>query len=88
MTLAPLRAGLLIALFALTLFVRESADRLRPSPPATTFDVPPIPTDVARPLSFGFASVGADLAFLEAAFAELHLEHTLVDRFLTPEHQR
>ncbi|TMA28769.1 MAG: hypothetical protein E6J78_05005 [Deltaproteobacteria bacterium] len=66
MTLAPLRAGLLIALFALTLFVRESADRLRPSPPATTFDVPPIPTDVARPLSFGFASVGADLAFLEA----------------------
>jgi hypothetical protein len=66
MNLAPLRAGLLLALFAVALLIRERADRLRPSSPATTFDVPPIPSEVARPLSFGFAALVADLSFLEA----------------------
>jgi hypothetical protein len=67
MTVAQtLRAGTLLALFAAALLLRERADRLRPPSPATTFDVPPIPADVARPLSFGFATLVADLAFVEA----------------------
>ena len=60
------RTFLLLALFAAVLLLRESADRLRPPSPSTSFDVPPFPADVARPLSFGFASLVADLAFVEA----------------------
>jgi hypothetical protein len=56
----------LLALCAAALLLRESADRVRPPSPATTFDVPPFPADVARPLSFGFATLVADLSFLEA----------------------
>jgi len=67
MTVAqPLRAGVVLALFAGALFLRERADRLRPPSPGTAFDVPPFPADVARPLSFGFGSLVADLAFVEA----------------------
>jgi hypothetical protein len=91
MTLAqPVRAGFLLALFGAALLLRERADRLRPRSPAIAFDVPPLPADVARPLSFGFASLVADLAFVEAIqvhggrkTSRLEAEEAAADRALT-----
>ncbi len=46
--------------------LRQRADRLRPPSPEVAYDIPPFPAEVARPLSFGFSSLVADLTFLEA----------------------
>jgi hypothetical protein len=51
---------------AASALLRISSQRLAPEPVETLYDVPPIPGDVARPLSFGFGSLLADFTFLEA----------------------
>src|SRR5205823_1341713 len=45
---------------------RLRAEELRPPPAELEFDVPPFPVEVARPFSFGFSSLAADLTFIEA----------------------
>gem|GEM_PF-371814 len=59
-------ALLLVAALVSAAALRSRADRLRPPAPEVAYDIPPFPAEVARPLSFGFASLVADLTFLEA----------------------
>ena len=47
-------------------FFRRSAAASAPPPVDYELDVPPIPGEVARPLTFGFASLLSDFTFLEA----------------------
>jgi hypothetical protein len=46
--------------------LRLQAAARRPPPIEGRFDVPPFPTEVARPFSFGLRALVADLAFLQA----------------------
>ena len=45
---------------------RIAASEVHPPSPEVAFDVPPFPAEVARPFSFGFRSLVADLTFLQA----------------------
>ena len=58
-------AGLCVLIFAAA-SLRLSAHALSPSSVTEAMDVPPIPGNIARPLSFGFRSLLADLTFIEA----------------------
>lgn len=46
--------------------LRPRASALHPPPIETQLDIPPIPSDVLGPFSFGFRSAVADVMFLEA----------------------
>ncbi len=60
-------AALVLAAFAsVASLLRVSAQRLVPAPVETEIDVPPVPGDVARALTFGFSSLLADTTLLEA----------------------
>ena len=56
--------------FALTAaaagLLRASAEKIAPQAPDSELDIPPIPGDVARALTFGFRSLLADFTLLEA----------------------
>ena len=56
----------LIAAGATTHLLRQRADAIRPALAEADFDVPPFPVEVARPFSFGFATLGADATYLQA----------------------
>lgn len=46
--------------------LRARATALQPAAIETRFDVPPFPSEVARPFSFGFRAFAADVAFIQA----------------------
>jgi hypothetical protein len=46
--------------------LRPRAERLHPPPIETQLDVPPFPSDLSGPFSFGFRSLVSDAMFLEA----------------------
>lgn len=60
-------ASLLLAAFvASAAALRPRASALHPPPIETQLDIPPFPSDVLGPFSFGFRSAVADVTFLEA----------------------
>src|SRR3954465_11158620 len=62
-----LLAAVFLLCAASTFLLRQTAARLRaPAPGETQFDVPPLPAEVSRPLSFGGRAVVADLGFIGA----------------------
>ena len=56
----------LLLLGASTVPLRASADGRRPAAIETQLDIPAFPPEVARPFSFGFRTLVADLSFIEA----------------------
>jgi hypothetical protein len=58
--------ALLIAFVALAAALRPRASALHPPAIESQLDIPPIPSDVLGPFSFGFRSAVADVMFLEA----------------------
>jgi hypothetical protein len=58
--------ALLAAFVAAAAALRPKASALRPPPVETQLDIPPVPSDVLGPFSFGFRSVLSDVMFLEA----------------------
>jgi hypothetical protein len=66
----PLRGSALAFAFALAIAaagaLRVSARARGPAPVESELDIPPIPGDIARALTFGFRSLLADLTLLEA----------------------
>jgi len=55
-----------VALCALILSSRKEAMRFHPPAIETQLDIPPFPSEIMIPFSFGFRSVVADVMFLEA----------------------
>jgi hypothetical protein len=60
---APLAFALAVAL---TVLLRSSAESRAPAAPDSELDIPPVPGNVARALSFGFRSLLADFTLLQA----------------------
>jgi hypothetical protein len=58
--------ALLAAFVASAAALRPRASALHPPPIETQLDIPPIPSDVLAPFSFGFRTALADVMFLEA----------------------
>jgi hypothetical protein len=69
------------ALSAAAAGLRARADRLRPPAVETQLEVPPFPSELTQPFSFGFSSVLADAMFLEAiqVFGGRRQNQTLAD---------
>jgi len=76
------------ALAAAAATFRFRADRLRPPAVETQLEIPPFPSELAQPFSFGFSSVFADAMFLEAiqTFGGRRQNETLADG--TPDDRR
>jgi len=74
-------AVVLSGLAAAAASLRSRADRLRPPAVETQLEVPPFPSDLAQPFSFGFSSLLADAMFLEAiqTFGGRRQNETLAD---------
>jgi len=58
--------ALLAVFVAAAAALRPRAAALRPPPVETQLDIPPVPSDVLGPFSFGFRAVLSDVMFLEA----------------------
>jgi hypothetical protein len=71
----------LCALAAAAASFRSRADRLRPPEVEAQLEVPPFPSELMQPFSFGFSSVLADVMFLEAiqVLGARHQNQTLAD---------